>query len=163
MPIVSTDIQYRLTGGASNADPNASLGGAMSSQAMPANLFDSVSSGEATAGDTEYRCVTVRNNHPTLTLQAPVLFLPTNTTGNRISVGWGTAAIDANEQTVADENTAPVGVTFTQAANKAGGLPLGVNLAPGQGKKIWVRRAVAAATAGASDSYAFRVEGDTAQ
>lgn len=162
MPITSSDLQYRLSGGASNADPNASLGGAMSSQSMPGGFFDSVNSAEAAAGDTEYRCCYVRNNHGTLTLQNPILFLPTNTAGNDISVGWGTSAVDGVEQTIADENTAPTGITFTQAATKGAGLVLGVDLAPGESKAIWVRRVIAAASAGASKSYAFRVEGDTA-
>ena len=56
MPIVSADIKYRLSGGASNSDQNASLGGVKSSNEASASLFDNVSSAEAVSGDTEYRC-----------------------------------------------------------------------------------------------------------
>ena len=60
MPIISTDIQYRLSGGSGNTDVNASLGGVKSSTSVGTglhNLFDVVSSAEASSGDTEYRCV----------------------------------------------------------------------------------------------------------
>ena len=44
MPIISSDIQLRLSGGASNSIPDASLGGVISRPQMgtelPHNLFD---------------------------------------------------------------------------------------------------------------------------
>ena len=49
MAIISTDINYRLSGGAANSDTAASLGGAKSSVAA-SNYFDDVSSAEASAG-----------------------------------------------------------------------------------------------------------------
>lgn len=58
-------IQLRLTGGAANADPDASLGGVMSSEQLSAtalnNLFDNVSPGESEDGDTEYRAIDLYN------------------------------------------------------------------------------------------------------
>ena len=60
MPIVSGDIKYYLSGGGGNTNPNASLGGAISStEITPAslhNLFDLVSSADASAGTDDYRC-----------------------------------------------------------------------------------------------------------
>lgn len=82
MPIISTDIQYRLSGGAANSDPNVALGGAKSSTSVGAglhNLFDIVSSAESSSGDTEYRCVYVHNNHGTLTMQNSVIWIASNT------------------------------------------------------------------------------------
>ena len=61
MAIISTDIQYRLSGGASNAVTASSLGGVKSSVAA-SNYFDDVSSAEAGTGDTEYRCIHHRNS-----------------------------------------------------------------------------------------------------
>ncbi len=52
MPIIATDIIYRLSGGASNTDPALSIGGIKSSTAAGATLYDDVSSAEASAGDT---------------------------------------------------------------------------------------------------------------
>lgn len=162
MPITSADIDYRLSGGAANADPDLSLGGAKSSTEAPADLFDDVTSAESAAGDTEYRCFYVHNSHATLTLQNAVIWISANTTGNRIAIGVGSSAVNGTEQTVANENTAPTGgVAFTQPASKGAGLALG-NIPAGQHKAVWVRRTIAAATGAANDTYTLRAEGDTA-
>ena len=161
MPIISTDIQYRLSGGAGNSNANASLGGAKSSTAAPSNLFDDVSGAEASSGDTEYRCIYVHNNNGTLSLQNAVLWIQANTTGNRLAVGLGSSALNGTEQTVADESTAPASVTFTQPSTKGAGIALGT-IPAGQHRAVWVRRTVAAAAPANNDTYTLRVEGDTA-
>lgn len=160
MPIVSSDIKYRLSGGASNNDPAASLGGVISSNDVPSGQFDTVTSTESAAGDTEYRCFYVRNNHGTLTLQDAVIWIQANTTGSRIAIGVGTAAINGTEQTVANESTAPSGVTFSQPASKGAGLALG-SIPAGQHKAVWIRRTIAASTSASNDTYTLKVEGDT--
>lgn len=161
MPIITTEIQYRLSGGAANSNANASLGGAKSSQAVPLNFFDDVTSAESAAGDVEYRCFYVHNANATLALQNAVVWIQTNTTGNRVAIGVGSSAINGTEQTVANEGTAPAGVTFTQPSSKGAGLALG-NIPAGQHRAVWVRRTVAAATPASNDAYLLRVEGDTA-
>jgi hypothetical protein len=161
MPIASTDIVYRLSGGAANTNNNLSLGGAISSTALLGNVFDDVNSTEAGAGDTEYRCLYVRNGHPTLTLQAAVLWLTTNTTGNRVSIGLGTSAVNGTEQTITDENTATAGVTYSQVSTKATALVIG-DLAPNASKAFWIRRVIPTSAAGGTDTFNYRVEGDTA-
>jgi len=162
MPIISTDIKYRLSGGASNTDPAAALGGAKSSNAAGSTIFDDVSSAEASAGDTEYRCVYVHNNHGTLTLQGAKVWIQTQTPSGDTSVdiGLGTSAVNATEQTVANENTAPSGVSFSAPSSFAGGLSIG-DIPAGQHKAVWIRRTINAAAAAASDSFALRVQGDT--
>ena len=161
MPITSAEIVYRLSGGAANSNANASIGGAKSSTVVPAALFDDVTSAESAAGDTEYRCIYVHNANGALTMQNAVLWITANTTANRIAVGVGSSAINGTEQTVADENTAPAGVTFSQPANKGAGLALG-NIPAGQHRAVWVRRTIGAATPAANDTYTLRVECDTA-
>lgn len=168
MAIASTDIDFRLSGGGSNSDPNASLGGVKSSveivDSTVQNLFDNVSGAEAEAGDTEYRCFYVHNSHATLTLQNAVAWIQTNTpsTSTVINIGAGTAAINATEQTVANESTAPTGVTFSAAANEGAAISLG-NIPAGQHKAIWVRRVVSAsATAYDNDGATIRIKGETA-
>ena len=161
MTITSAQIQYRLSGGASNANANASLGGVKSSNAVPANLFDDVSGAESAAGDIEYRCFYIHNNNGTLTLQNAVIWIESNTTGNRIAIGLGTSAVNGTEQTVANEDTAPTSVTFSQPANKGAGIALG-NIPAGQHRAVWIRRTIAPGTGAANDSYLLRVEGDTA-
>lgn len=162
MPIVSTDIKYRLSGGASNTDPAAALGGAKSSADAASTIFDDVSSAEATAGDIEYRCVYVHNNHGTLTLLGAKIWIQTQTPSadTDVAIGLGSSAVNGTEQTVANEGTAPTSVTFSAPSSFAGGLTIG-DIPAGQHKAVWVRRTVNAGAAAASDSFALRVQGDT--
>ncbi len=164
MPIISTDIQYRLSGGSANSNHDLSLGGAKSSVSVGANLFDTVIGDEAAAGDIEYRCFYVHNAHASLTLENAVVWIDANTPSadTTIAIGLGTAAINATEQTVANESTAPTSVTFSSPASKGAGLAIG-NLPFGQHKAVWVRRTVSAAAAAVnSDTFSIRVAGDTA-
>lgn len=162
MAILSADITYRLSGGAANADPLLALGGAKSSVAASTNLLDDVSSAEAAAGDVEYRCIYINNGHGTLTYIGATLWIQANTplADTDVAIGLGTSAINGTEQTVANENTAPVGVTFSSPANFAAGLVIG-DLVAGAHKAIWIRRTVNAAAAAGSDSATLRVQGDT--
>lgn len=161
MPIVSTDIDYKHSGGAANIDPAASLGGIISVNDVTTDtLFDDVSSAEASAGDTEYRCIYVKNSHGTLTLLAAKVFIQANTAGNRIAIALAGEGKNGTAETVANENTAPVGETFSQPVDYAGGLALG-DLAPGESFPVWVRRTIPAAAGAATDTFTLRVQGET--
>lgn len=161
MPIVSSDIKYRLSGGASNADPLLSIGGAKSSFDA-SNYFDDVTSAEAVAGDVEYRCIYVHNNHGTLTMLGTKIWIQTQTPSadTDVAIGLGAAAVNATETAVANEGTAPAGVTFSQPSTFAGGLTIG-DIPPGQHKAVWVRRTINAAAAAASDNFTLRTQCDT--
>jgi len=163
MAILTTDIIFRLSGGASNAVQAASLGGIKSSTAASASIFDDVTSAESTAGDIEYRCVYVHNAHATLTLTSAVAWLAANTPSatTTVDVGVGTSAVNATEQTIVDENTAPTGITFVAAATQGAGTALG-DIPAGQHRAVWIRRTVNAGTAAASDSFTLRATGNTA-
>lgn len=173
MPIASTDIVFRLSGGAANTSPAASLGGAMSTAAggiiTPGNnnnLWDDVTGAESAAGDIEYRCIYVRNEHATLTLQGAVLWVDADPANGAIEgVALDSAAVGSTAaSTAADENTAPSpAVTFVEGTaidTKAEGLAIG-NLGPNQFKAIWVRRKVNAGTSAIAETLSLRVEGDT--
>lgn len=168
MPIASSDIKYHLSGGAGNSDPNAALGGAISTtqitDATVANLFDNVSGAEAAAGDTEYRCLYVKNNHGSLTLQGAKVWIETNTPSGDTSaeIGLGSSVVNGTEQTVANESTAPGSVTFSTAAGEGNALTIG-DIPAGQHKAIWVKRIVGSgAAAYNADSVVIKVQGDTA-
>ena len=168
MPIASSDIKYRLSGGASNSDPNASLGGAKSSTEVTDNvdnnLFDDVSGAEHSAGDVEYRCIYVHNGHGSLTLIDAVVWIQSDTSGadSDISIAVGTAAVNGTEQTIADESIAPTGVSWSDAAvSRATGLALG-SIPAGQHKAVWIRRTISAgSTPQAADTCAIQAGGDT--
>jgi hypothetical protein len=163
MSILTTDIKFRLSGGSANSNPDASLGGAISSIDAAATIFDKVNGAESAAGDVEYRLIYPRNQHGSLTLVNAMAWVQADTTSAQtvIAVGVGSSALNGTEQTVADENTAPTGVTFLPAVNKAGGVALG-DIPPGQSRALWLRRTVTAgASVTASDPFTIRVEGDT--
>ena len=162
MPIVSGDIVYRLSGGAGNSNPDASLGGAKSSTVMSTNLFDAVSSVESAAGDIEYRAFYVHNAHAALTMENAVCWIQANTPSGdtTLDIGLGTSAVNGTEQTVANESTAPSGVTFSAAATEGAAIALG-NIPPGQHRAVWLRRTVNAAAAASNDTANLRVKCDT--
>lgn len=164
MPIVASDIKYRLSGGSSNTDPNASIGGVMSTTTdAPAGVFDSVSSAEAAAGDIEYRCIYVLNNHGSITLENGKVWVQTNTPNANTDVAIGLAAEGANAtaETLANESTAPATVSFSAAASEGAALSLG-NLTAGQRYAVWIRYTVTAGASAGADSFTLRVKGDTA-
>lgn len=158
MPLISNDFVTRLSGGASNADGNASLGGAKSSNAASASvdaLFDQTSAAEASAGDTEYRCVYLHNGNASSTMLSAVVWISANTplAGSTLDIGVGTAAVNGTEQTVANESTAPSAVSFSAPSSQGAGLALG-DIPAGQHKAIWLRRTITAgAGASANDTW----------
>lgn len=172
MPIAGSDIVYRLSVAAAAGDttagtPATSLGDQVSTTVItPAalqNLFDNVSGAEAAAGTVEYRCFFVLNNHATLTLEGAKVDLTSQTAGGgTIAFGLDPAAVSAKGSgsaqaaAVANETTAPSGVTFNTTQQVIG------DMAPGTVKAIWLRRTV---TAGAGalnpDGVIMTVSGDT--
>lgn len=172
MAITSSDIVYRLSvvaaaGDTTASTPAAALGDQVSTTAITTatlnNLFDDVSGAEAAAGDIEYRCFFVLNNHASLTLQGAKVDLTSQTAGGgTIDFGLDPAAVSAKGSasaqaaTIANESTAPAGVTFNTTQQVIG------DMAPGQVKGIWLRRTV---TAGAGalnpDGVIMTVSGDT--
>jgi hypothetical protein len=170
MAIVAGDIELRLSGGASNTDPDAALGGAMSTvggglitDASDNNLFDDVSGDDADAGDTEYRCFYVKNNHGTLTWQSVVVWIQTETAGgDSVDIALAGEGLNGTAETVADEDTAPIGESFSHVTTKGTGLSIG-NMAAGDYHAIWVKRIVPGSTSAQdANSFTLRFEGDTA-
>jgi hypothetical protein len=167
MPVEQGDIQYRLSGGSANNNPDNSLGGAISSvsivNASFENMFDSISNAEATVGDIEYRCFYVRNDNETDELTSPVIWIASNTvsSNDEIDIGLGTSAVNGTEQIVGSESTAPAGVTFSHPTSLATGLALGT-LDAGDHKAFWIRRTVSVSAAQfENNSFTLAVEGAT--
>jgi hypothetical protein len=76
-----------------------------------------------------------------------------------VQIGAGTSAVGGTEQTVANENTAPASVTFSDAATAGAAIALGT-LGPGQGKAVWMKRTVNAGAAPvSSDQVTCRITG----
>ena len=153
----TTDIIIRLSGGAGNTDPNASLGGAPSNTAAAENLhslFDYVNPTEAETGESEYRAIDIKNAHATETYYGAIVYISPQTTSANTSIAI--AYDSTGTQTIATENDAPSAPTlsFTAPADRANGILVGDIVAAGT-KRIWVKRIV--------DPTAAKLAGDACQ
>ncbi|MET0419416.1 MAG: hypothetical protein ABW022_25665 [Actinoplanes sp.] len=176
MPIAGSDIIFRLSvvaaaGDATAGTPAGALGDQVSTTTITTaqlnSIFDDVSGAEAAAGDVEYRCIFVLNNHASLTLTGANVYIVSQTSGGGlIELGLDPIAVSAKASasaqaaTIANESTAPASVTFSSPTS---GSPLVIgDMAPGTVKGIWMRRTV---TAGAGalnpDGVIIGVAGDT--
>jgi hypothetical protein len=170
MAITDSDLEYRLSGGATNTDPAAALGGAMSTVAggiittnVLNNLFDDVSGDESAAGDIEYRGIYVKNKHGSLTWTTVKAWISslTASTDDEIAIALADEGVNAAMETIVNESTAPVGPSFSSPTTKGTGLSLG-DIPAGQYYGLWVRRTVtAAAAAYDNDVGTIKCEGDT--
>ncbi len=167
MPIVPDDIKFFLSGGVSNSNPNASLGGSISNTQIVNdalhNLFDRVSANESKTGDTEYRAFYVKNDHGSLTWRDVVVWIKTNTpAGDAVQIGKEPSG-GSGKQTIASEKTAPGSpvIAFVDAPTRGAGLTLG-DIGPGAVYMIWVKRIVPAGTQVFDNNYfEIQVSGET--
>lgn len=170
MAIADSDIQFRLSGGASNSNVNLSIGGVMSSTAWAGgvlhDLFDVITGDENAASTVDYRCVYVRNGHGSLTWSSVKAWLSAVTAGGAdIAIGLDPAGVGNGSTTgvaatPANETTAPAGVTFSAPTTKGTGLaPASVPSA--NAFALWIRRTAANSAAAASDGATISVQGDT--
>lgn len=144
---MAASLEYRLSGGGANSDHAAALGGAMSSVSVTADaIFDTVSAVEAAAGDTEYRCVYIRNNG-TMTLDVVSLYVSDTPTTGVLAIALGGEGIGGTAETVANENTAPSGESFSTPTTSGTGLTAGP-LAVGEARPMWLRRTITAGAGG---------------
>lgn len=179
MAIQQSDLLFKYTGAVSHdaaqTDPDSSLGNYRASSLITSgndnNVFDDVSGGEASTGDTEYRAIAFHNNHGSLALTACKVWIQTDTGNGEDDISFGVEAPSASEttgaiQTIADESTAPSAISFSDATSKATGedCPNASNeVGSGEWFGIWLRRIISAsASAAAAESVTIRVEGDTA-
>jgi hypothetical protein len=175
MVIAATDLIWRLSGGDTNTDPAASLGGIISSQAGGIitktktfnSIFDDLSGTESAAGDIEYRCIYITNTHGTLGLTSPKVYVSTNTANanDHIDIGLDLAGVDGTADTIVNESTAPdPAVTFaSDCTSYATGLALSATLTANGGRAgIWIRRTITAGmTADDDEWWQMEIAGDS--
>lgn len=172
MSVSASDMQLRFSVAAAAGNTTAgTAAGALGDQvsttqltsAVLGNLFDDVSGSEASAGDVEYRCVFVVNNHATDTsFNTAVVVQSQVSLGASFDLALdniGVVAIgsaSAQAAVIANESTAPSGV----GAFGAGPLSIGT-MGPQTVAAVWVRRTVTAATAAiSSDGGVLRIQGE---
>lgn len=102
--------------------------------------------------DINFGGIYIHNAHASLTMQNVRVYIQTNSTSTSTTweIGLRSAALNATEQTVADENTAPSAVTFSAPTTYATGLVC-PDISFGQHKSIWYKRIVNAASPAFND------------
>lgn len=178
MPIQSTDLlfKYSVTSGSAGnstaqADPNAALGKYISTTQWTGgtlnDLFSDITGDQNANQQVDYRCIFIHNNHGSLTLLSPKLWIASEVAGGaNIALGVDPTAASSigsgsvQAVTVANSLTAPAGVTFSSPTSKSTGLSLG-DIPAGQCKGFWFRRTATNSAALNNDGVTIQVEGDT--
>ncbi len=166
---MAADLELHLSGGAGNTSPGSALGGARSTagggvvpESLTANsLFDDVSGAEEQAGDIEYRGVYVRNVGDQPAVGVKVWLTDTTDGQTTIAIGLADEGVNATMETIANENTAPVGPTFSTPTTEGGGLSMG-DIPAGQHYALWIRRTVTAGAGASNDQFTISSSFDTA-
>jgi hypothetical protein len=168
MAIVASDLKIRYSGGAANSDQTLSIGGTKSSVEPTDNSLNNIFSDsggtESLAGSTKYRMVYLHNGHGSLTATATHVYISTNSTSTDTTweIGKATAGLNATETAVANEDTAPAGVSFSAHTTYAGGIDLG-NIPAGQHYGVWFKRITTGpAVANDADTTTLKYDCDTA-
>lgn len=178
MPIVASDIQFRYSVAAAAGDTTAgtatgSLGDQVSTTQVAAGangLFDDISGAENAASTVDYRGIFCLNNHATLTLQSPTVYISAETAGGAsiaLAVDNIAALVKTSGSTqmatIANETTSPgAGAgSFSSPTTAATGLALS-NITALFVKGVWVRRTAANTAAIDADGMTLAVTGDTA-
>lgn len=176
--ITAAEIIFRYsvkTGTAGNTvagTANGSLGKYISTTAWAGgaanDLFDDISGAENAASTVDYRCIFVYNSNTANALQNAVVFISAETAGgasialasdNVAASALGATAAQAAE--IANETTAPAGVSaFSSPTTAATGISLG-SIPAGSVRAFWVRRTAANNAALSSDGVTLQVSGDT--
>ena len=168
MPIADTDIKFDLSGGASNADQHASLGGARSTSTQITdntlhNAFNLAPGSEAAAGSVKFRTFYARNGHGTLTLFNAKIFISQDSTGTQdeVDIALDGAGKNGTAEELSDENDVPTGETFSHPTTYGSGLSL-TDLAAGDVYPFIERRTInAGANAIDNSTVKIKVQGDT--
>lgn len=121
MTITATDLRFYTT--------LNGLGGAITTTEINNgavnNIFAKIGADQALAGETQYQCIYFKNTNTELTLKEALMWISTNTpnTTTNLFIGVGSSGVGGTEQTIANINTAPVGITFTDVIDNV--IPLG--------------------------------------
>lgn len=176
MSVESADILVKLAtdtgpGNSEASSPNASLGGFISTTELVNdtihNLFAEVSGNENLNELSKYRCLFVQNaNNDDTFFNVRVFFSDQNPDGADAFVGVDPTAVSAVDDTdeqaveIADEDTAPAGVSFSAPEDYDSGVVIG-DLEPNEVRAIWFRRDANDTPAVVNDSATFRIQGES--
>jgi hypothetical protein len=159
MPIAANEIKYYHS--------TNKLGGQITGTEVLSfathDLFDLVDGVGSLEGETNYRCIYVKNTNSTLEFLNAAIHLLTGTTLSTtdLHIGLGTSIVGGVEQSIVLETDNPIGVTFTNVVGESGKLTIG-NVPKGSHKAIWLKRVVSANSSGfTGDQVTLRVKGES--
>jgi predicted phosphodiesterase len=164
--ILPEDLKFYLSGGYFNTEPNYSLGGETSSFPLISGtlngLFDRVDTVEAEQGDTEYRCIYLRNTSQTRKLLGTKIWIETGTASadTAIAISIGSSGINGTEPLITDEGLEPPMQFFEIPLSEPDEPNIG-DLYPGDHIGLWVRWQVRTGTQSIGDDFAvIRIDGE---
>jgi len=162
MPITTSEIKvFKSSSGVGLGGP---ISGTEIVSSQMNNVFDNISSAEAAAGDTEYRCIYVKNTNASITLLQAVIWIANNTgsADTNIEIGVDPAGANTSAQIVGAEDVAPTAVSFSAAASLNDAVVLGNIPNNGGYIAVWLKRTVdSGAEATANDSATLTIQGET--
>lgn len=135
--MIGTDVQFWTAAG-------SGLGGSPSvAIPTPTAVFDSVSHSEAQTGDIEYRVIYLKNTHAVRALGSTALWVTTQTTSptTDIAIGLAPEGPGLDVTAIPNEQTPPVGVSFSAPSSEGTGIAVG-SIPAGQAYGVWLRRTV---------------------
>jgi len=140
---MASNCFFHLTGGASNSDPDASLGGTGSSERLNTtalnNLFDNVSPPEIESGDlTEYRAIDLVNEGDAEAHNVSFYFTDTVNSESIVAVWYDSVGT----QSIGDEGTEPTGASGNWTTPLVGSQLSLDDLAISGTHRLWIRRIV---------------------
>jgi len=115
-------------------------------------FFDDISYTEAYDGDTEYRCVYLKNTD-TVQRTVNVWLGVSDTGGASIEIGLDPSGVNGTAQIIQNESVPPAGVTFSAPVTQGTSLEFVLNT--NQYHSLWIKRTIAAGT---KPEYSDRVE-----
>ena len=136
-------IEYLLTGGVANSDPNASLGGDSSVNGLNPtalnNLFDNVEPPDIVTGDSvRYRAIELNNGGDATAKHVEFFFTDTTNAESILAVWLDTTGT----QTIANEETEPTGASGNWTTPLVGSKLSLADLGAAAGHRLWIRRTV---------------------
>jgi len=151
MAVQDGEVIYFYTNAATSSNPEASLGGAISTASIPSavanNLFDTITAPEAASGSVKYRVIAAKNTNGIDTSLSTLLYQVSRISGD-VSFEIALGKTGGTAELLANEDTTPTTVTaFSQVEGTDNGFNQ-IDLTPTNHIFLFIKRIV---PAGASD------------
>lgn len=177
--IVAGDIKFHksvVTGAAGNSvanNVNGTYNGKYASTTLWAggaanDLFDDITGAQNAASQVDYAGLPIENSNAANDWVTPVVYVSAETAGGaNLAIGVDPTAslavgsASAQMVTIANNTTAPAGVTFSTPTTVGTGLALGTINKGGFVKGLWLRRTATNSAALSNDGATITVQGDT--